>query len=204
MDLDEVASNALEALIDSLTRFFAFATDFQPKSQLLHKTTHTSSYTYWFLHLSANILIKCKLSEELRARHAYILHMIIVHLGKKEANDYLFHTASIYASTISTSSAMSSSPFWGDFLRAVNNRRADFLRDDRLQLRKALKADEVVWHNINQALEAFGCSDDASMSDCHGANDAIVAHRPLSRTHGQDYHALSEAMESGTQIGDVG
>ena len=152
-------------LIDSITRFFGFATDFQPQSRILYKTTHTSSYTYWFLNLSAKILTKCQLPYELQARHAYILRMIAVRLGKKEGDDYLFHTASIYASNISTPSAMRSSPFCDDFnffLCAVNGRRGDFLSSP---LRKALKADEVLWGNIERALEALGPSDAAFVSD---------------------------------------
>lgn len=202
MDIDQVSSDALEVLIDSLTRFFGFATDFQPKSRILHKTTHTSAYTYWFLRLSANILTKCLLSDELQARHAIVLRMIAVGLGKQKADDYLFHTASIYASYISTSLVMRSSPFWGDFLRALNGRPASG-RDDPSELRKALKADEVVWGNVDQALEALGRSDAASVSDFHGPNDKMAVHHPLSRAHSQN-SMLSEGRESGGQFGDVG
>jgi hypothetical protein len=153
---DEVSPDALEVLIDSLARFFGFTMDFQPESRILRKTTHTSSYTYWFLDLSAKILTKCRLSEELQARHSYILHMIAVHLGKPKEDNYLFHTASIYARNISTSPVMRSSPFWGNFLHALNGRRGDFLRDNPSQLCKALKADEVVWADIDWALKLLG------------------------------------------------
>jgi hypothetical protein len=54
--LDELSPDALETLIDTLSRFFSFAADFLPTSQTIGQTTHTSRYTYWFLVLSARIL----------------------------------------------------------------------------------------------------------------------------------------------------
>jgi len=152
--------NVLEVLISTLTRFFAFAADFQPKSQDIDRTTHTSSYTYWFLVLSAKILT-CRglLSEELQNRHAYLLAVIATRLGEDEVCDYLCLTASIYASIISESPAMRSSPFGGYFLRAVTSHRDRFegdLGSQRSQLRRAIKANEVAWRNIDRALEALG------------------------------------------------
>ena len=40
--LDALSPDALEALIDTLFRFFSFAADFRPKSQIIGQTTHTS------------------------------------------------------------------------------------------------------------------------------------------------------------------
>ncbi len=70
-------------------------------------------------------------------------------------------TASIYASIISRSSAMCSSPFGGNFLRAVTRHRDRFKGDlshQQLQLRRAVKANEVAWGDIDRALEALGPS----------------------------------------------
>jgi hypothetical protein len=149
-------------LIATLTRFFSFAIDFEPDDQIVHKTTHTSSYTYWFLNLSAKILTKCSLSEEMESRHTYILRMIAVRLDKGKAYDYLFHAASIYASIISNSPVMCKSPFWGDFLRALDHHRhRDYLGTglnyQQSRLCKALKADEVAWGNIDREITALGC-----------------------------------------------
>ena len=175
-------------LIDTLTRFFSFAIDFQPDDQIIYKTTHTSSYTYWFLNLSAKILTNCSLSEEMEARHTYILHMIAVRLGKGKAYDYLFHTASIYASIISNSPVMCKSPFWGDFLRAVDHHHRDYLGTDlnyqQSRLCKALKADEVAWGNIDRVLTALGPSDAVLVSDQNPT--------------------LRQGRESGGQTTDVG
>jgi len=71
MYLGKLSPDLLDVLIGTLIRFFGFAIGFEPESQSINKTTHTSSYTYWFLVLSANILTKCPLSEETRARHDY-------------------------------------------------------------------------------------------------------------------------------------
>jgi len=54
----------------------------------------------------------------MQARHAYFL---VVDEG--ETCDYLFSTVSVYASGISRSSAMCSSPFGDNFLRAVTRHR---------------------------------------------------------------------------------
>jgi hypothetical protein len=155
MYLGKLSPDLLDVLIGTLIRFFGFAIGFEPESQSINKTTHTSSYTYWFLVLSANILTKCPLSEETRARHGYLLYLIATPLSKDKACDYLFLTALIYASIISGSSVMCLSPFWGDFLRAVTGHR-DRLKGDlnpqRSQLYKAVKANEVAWGDIDHAL----------------------------------------------------
>jgi hypothetical protein len=158
--------------------------------------------------LSAKILItEHLLSEEMLARHSYVLHMIAIHLGETKKCDYLFHTASIYASIITTSSAMQSSQFWPDFLRAVKCYRDNFLRGELNEpespLCKAVKADEVRWGNIDRALEALGHSDAAFTSDSHGPNDTRAVHRSLPCAHGQDL-ALSEGREFGGRTGDAG
>jgi hypothetical protein len=133
-------------LIGTLTRFFSFAAHFDPEIQSINKTTHTSSYTYWFLVLSAEILTKCSLSEETQARHAYLLAVIAARLDEDKACDYLVLTALIYASIISRSSAMYLSPFGGNFLRAVTRHRDRFkgnLSEKQSQLYRAVKANEV-------------------------------------------------------------
>ena len=205
--IDELSSDALETVIDTLSHFFSFAADFQPKSQIIGQTTHTSRYTYWFLVLSAKILTERSLSEEMLARHSIILRMIAVRLGEKKKGDYLFYTASIYASRITTSSAMHSSPFWPEFLRAVKCYRDDFLKDDldhpKSPLRKAIKADEVVWGNINRELEALGPSGAVFASNSHGANNTISTHRPASLAHNQD-PVLGKEGESSGRTGDAG
>ena len=71
--LDDLDANVPEVLISTLDSFFAFAAKYQPESKYINKTTHTSSYTYNFLVLSANILTRCSLSDELNNRHALIL-----------------------------------------------------------------------------------------------------------------------------------
>lgn len=160
---DELSLEVLEVLIGTLTRFFSFAVDFHPGSKGINRTTHTSSYTYWFLVLSANILTKRslseKMSEEMKARHDYLLDVIATPLGEDKASDYLFFTASIYASIISRSSALCSSPFGGKFLSAVT-RHHDRLKGDldrqRSQLRGAVKANEVAWGDIDHALGRLG------------------------------------------------
>jgi hypothetical protein len=161
MYLDELSLDALEVLIGTLTRFFSFAVDFHPESKSINRTTHTSSYTYWFLVLSAKILTKCQLSNEMQARHNYLLAVIATPLGGDNACDYLFFTALIYASIISGSSVMCLSPFWGDFLRAVTrhrNRQKDNQNPQRSQLRSAVKAtsDEILWGDIDRALGQVG------------------------------------------------
>ncbi|KAG6811663.1 hypothetical protein H0H92_006376 [Tricholoma furcatifolium] len=154
---------ALEVLIGSLTRFFDFARHFKPDTQSLNMTTHTSAYTYSFLTLSANILCKCPLSVELQHRHEYMLYMLSLHLDEEESSEYLFHTASIYASRISitTSESMRSSQNWANFLRSVHRRHSRGL--PMSQMWRALKADEVVWGDIERAFAAFQWTD-------HGTN----------------------------------
>ena len=122
-----------------------------------------SSYTYWFLVLSAKILT-CRglLSEELQNRHAYLLAVIATRLGEDKVCDYLCLTALIYASIISKSPAMRSSPFGGYFFRAVTSHRDRFegdLSSQRSKLRRAIRANEVAWRNIDRALKALGPSD---------------------------------------------
>ena len=159
MYLDKLSPDVLGVLIGTLTCFFNFAAYFDPKSESIDRTTHTSSYTYWFLVLSARILTTCSLSEEMRARHDYLLFVITTTLGEDTACDYLFLTASIYASIISRSSAMCSSPFWGNFLRAVMRHRDRFkgdLNPQRAQLYRAVKANEVVWGDTHHALAKVG------------------------------------------------
>jgi hypothetical protein len=165
MYLGELSPNVLEVLIGTLTRFFSFAVDYDFKIHTINKTTHTSFYTYWFLVLSAQILAKCSLSNEMQARHTYLLAVIATRLDEVKTCDYkacdyyLFLMASIYASTISRSSVMCSSPFWGNFLRAVIRHR-DYLKDNvtdqQLQLCGAVKANEVIWDNIDRALDESG------------------------------------------------
>jgi hypothetical protein len=155
MYLGKLSPDVLGVLIGTLTCFFSFAARFHPETESIDKTTHTSSYTYWFLVLSARILSKCSLSKEMRARHDYLLFVIATTLSEDTACDYLFLTASIYASIISRSSAMCSSTFWGDFLRAVTRHRERLkgdLNPQRLQLYRAVKANEVAWGDIDHAL----------------------------------------------------
>jgi len=207
LDLDQLSPDALEALIDTLSRFFSFAADFRPNSQIIGQTTHTSPYTYWFLVLSAKILTERSLSEELQARHSYILSIIAARLGKLQKGNYLFYTASIYAGKISPSPAMRSSQFCGNFLCAVKCYREDHLKKDlnylKSPLRKAVNADEVAWVDINQALEALAASDTSFKSNSHGANDTMAAHPPLGHPHGQN-PTLGEGGESGGRTGDAG
>jgi len=92
MYLGKLAADVLGVLISTLTRFFSFAIDFDSKRLGINDTTHTSSYTYWFLVLSAGILTKCSLSKEMQARHAYLLAVIATRL---KVCDYLVFAASI-------------------------------------------------------------------------------------------------------------
>jgi hypothetical protein len=199
MYLGELSPYVLEVLIGTLTRFFTFAVDFHPESQSINKTTHTSSYTYWFLVLSAEILTKCSLSKEMQSRHAYLLAVIATRLDEGEACDYLFLTASIYASIISRSSAMCSSPFGGNFLRAVTRHRDMFKGDlnyQQLQLRRAVKAHEVAWGDIDRALEALRPSDATFVPNSAGAYGTIAGCRSLSHAYDSD-PTLDEGRESG-------
>ena len=205
--LDKLSPDALEALIDTLSHFFSFAADFQPKSQIIGHTTHTSQYTYWFLVLSARILTERLLTEEMVARHSYILRLIASRLGERQEGDYLFYTASIYASTITTSPTIHSSSFWPDFIRAVKYYRDDFLKDDldypKSPLRQAVKADEVVWGNIDRAFEALRPPGAVFASDSHEANNTISNYRPPCLARDQDL-TLCKGGETSGQTGDAG
>jgi len=206
MYLGELSPDVLEVLIGTLTRFFSFAADFHPESQSINKTTHTSSYTYWFLALSAGILTKCSLSKEMQARHAYLLAVIATRLGEGETCDYLFLTASIYASIISRSSAICSLPFWGNFLRAVTRHRDRFkddLNQEQLHLRRAVKANEIAWGDIDRALKALGPSDATFVPSSAGANGTIAGRHPLSHGYDRD-PTLGEGRGSGGQSRDSG
>jgi len=200
MYLDELSPNVLGVLIGTLTRFFSFAVEFRPESQCINKTTHTSSYTYWFLVLSAEILTRCSLSEEMQARHAYLLTVITTCLNEGKGSYYLFLTASIYASIISKSSAMYSSPSGFKFLRAVTRYRDELKGDlthQQAQLRRAVKANEVAWDHIDRALqEAAKLSDAAFVPNSAGGNDTMAGRRPPSRAYDRD-PTLGEGRESG-------
>ena len=205
MYLGELSSDVLEVLIGTLTRFFTFAMNFHPKSQSINTTTHTSSYTYWFLALSAEILTKCSLSEEMQSRHSYLLAVIADHLDQGQACDYLFLTASIYASIISRSSAMCSLSFGRKFLCAVRRHHDRFKGDpshQQLPLRRAVKANEVVWGDIDRALETLGPSD-AAFVPKSGTNDTMTRRPPPSRDCDRD-PTLGEGRESGGRSKDSG
>ncbi|KAF8335573.1 hypothetical protein F5887DRAFT_1251225 [Amanita rubescens] len=193
---DELSPDVLGVLIGTLIRFFSFARDFHPDSQSINKTTHTSSYTYWFLVRSAEILTGCSLSNEMQARHGYLLTVITNYLNEGKGSYYLFLTASIYASTISQSSAMCSSSSGREFLRVVTRHpHRDGLKDDlQSQLHGAMKANEVAWGCIN--LAAFGSSDAASVPNAAGANGTVAEHRPISCAYDGD-PTLGEGRELG-------
>jgi hypothetical protein len=166
MYLDELSFDVKGVLIGTLTRFFNFALDFDPESQCIHKTTHTSSYTYWFLRLSAEILTKCSLSNEMQARHAYLLTVITTRLNEGKECYYLFLMASIYAANIiSERSTIHSSPSGCKFLRAVTRYHGLNLKRDptlkELELYSAVNANEVTWDHIDHALKALEPSDAA-------------------------------------------
>ena len=186
MYLGKLSPDLLGVLISTLTRFFSFALDFHPESQNINNTTYTSSYIYWFLVLSADILSKCSLSKEMQARHTLLLAMITPRLHEDKPCDYLVFTASIYASIISKPSAMCSSPSLGDFLRAVARHRDRFKDDQQSQLRKAVKANEVAWGSIDSALKALGPSGATFVPNFAGANDTIAGCRPLSSAYDRD------------------
>ena len=186
--LVELSPNVLKDLIGTLTHFFAFAANFCPESQCINKTTYTSSYTYWFLDLSARILTSCSLSKEMKDRHAHILDVIAIHLGDGKARDYLFLTASIYASIISTSPAVQDGH---DFLRAVKHYH-DRLEDDsnRQQLYEALKVGEIEWAAIDRALEL---AEAGFVSDSNNPNNMLPGYQDP---------ALGKVIESGGRFGD--
>lgn len=205
MYLGELSPDILELLIGTLTHFFTFAVDFHPKNQSINKTTYTSPYTYWFLVLSAEILTKCSLSKEMQARHAYLLALIAIRLDEIKVCDYLVLTASIYASIISKSSAMCSLSFGGNFLRAVMRHRDRFegdLKHQQSQLRRALKANEIVWADIDRALKALRPPDATSVPNSEGVNGTLVG-RHLSHAYDSD-PTLGEGKESGERYKNHG
>lgn len=207
MMLGDLSPSMLEGLINTLTRFFTFAADYHPDKQDLNRTTHTSSYTYWFLNLSANILSKGSLSEEMLARLSYILYVITVRLDEEKEHDYLFLTASIYAAKIiSSSSPMLSSPFWAGFLSSLKKYHCKFPgnepdnRESRLSMRKALKANEVAWPDIDRALEDLKSSSEAALvSDSNGIDDILATHCSHSDIHDQDF-LLDKKRELGGRM----
>lgn len=201
--LDELASEVLEVLISTLTRFFTFAINFQPEKEILNKTTHTSEFTYYFLEMSANILTKCSLSEEMQARHGYILQTIAIRLDEGKERDYLFFTASIYASSISVHSAGSPlSRSCRNFLQAVKSYHSKFPESNQNpELYVAVLANEVGWDDINTALEPPGPSNTAVKSESHGVNGMTATNRP--RNYDQD-HMSSEMRKLGEGAMDVG
>lgn len=86
--------------------------------------------------------------------------MISVRLNERQKGDYyLFCTASIHASIISTCPEMHSLQFLGDFLCAVKCYH-DFLGDDhcKSQLWEAVKADEVEWGSIERVIKTLDAS----------------------------------------------
>jgi len=198
--LGKLSPDVFEVLIGTLTRFFTFAVHFDPEIQSINKSTHTSSYTYWFLVLSAEILIKCSLSAEMQARHAYLLAVIAARLDDGKTCDYLVLMASIYASIISKSKEMCSSPLGGDFLRAVTRHRDRFkgnLNEKQLRLHKAVKANEVTWVGIDRALEALRSPSTPFVPNSAEANDTMG---PLSSAYDGDL----KLGESGGGSGDRG
>jgi len=204
MYLGKISHDVFEMLISTLTRFFSFAVHFDPEIEDINKTTHTSPYTYWFLVLSADILIKCSLSSEARARHAYLLAVTAARLDEGKACDYLVLTAAIYASVISKSSEMYSSSFGGEFLRAVSRHRDRFtgkMSEKQSKLHKAVKANEIAWVDIDRALEALRHSDTAIVTSSAGANDTMAGRQPLSSAYDRD-PTLDEGRESSRDLGE--
>ena len=142
------------------------------------------------------------------ARHSSnILRLIADRLGERKEGDYLFYMASIYASIITISPTMNSSSFWPDFIRAVQNYRDNFLKDDvdhlKSPLRKAVEADEVVWGNIDRAIKALNPPSAVFASESHGANNTISNYRPACLAHDQD-PTLCKGGESCGRAGDAG
>ena len=124
----------------------------------------------------------------MKNRHAYILDVIAIHLGDGKVRDYLFLTAWIYASIISTSPAVQDGR---DFLCAVKHYR-DGLKDDsnRQQLYEALRVGEIEWAAIDRALEP---AEAGSVSDSNNPNNILP---------GCQDPALGKVMESGGRFGD--
>jgi len=177
--LDKLSPGALEALIDTLSRFFSFAADFRPTNQIIGQTTHPSRCTYWFLVLPLNVHSPMKCWPDTHIFYAWSLTARVK--GRKVTT--FFHTASIYAGIISTSSEMRLSLFWDDFLRAVNGCRGDFPEGRSVTV---MQRTEGWWEAVWGALKALGSSDTAFMSDSHVASDTMVAHRLLAGAHGRD------------------
>ncbi|PPQ80948.1 hypothetical protein CVT25_014705 [Psilocybe cyanescens] len=171
-----LSTDALEALIETLASFFSYAAEYQPEEHghAIRATTYTSSYTYWFLTLSAKIIASCSLSSEILARHTYILSRITSCFGERKNCDYLFYVTSIYASNITASAAITSSVFWNEFLHSVMHYRSTLMQEKpenlKLPLPRALKAGEIVWSNFNRALAALGPAGPASSSDSPGGD----------------------------------
>ncbi|PPQ83068.1 hypothetical protein CVT25_003777 [Psilocybe cyanescens] len=109
--LGSLSTDALWVLVDTLESFLV---TLEGHSQVICPTTYTSSYTHWFLTLSARIIASCSLSDKILARHAYILSRITSCSGKRRDCDNLFYVASIYVSNITTCAAINSSPFWNE------------------------------------------------------------------------------------------
>ncbi|PPQ85215.1 hypothetical protein CVT25_010085, partial [Psilocybe cyanescens] len=142
---NSLSTDALEALIGTLACFFSCAAEYQPggHDHAIGATTHTFSYTCWFLTLSVKIIANCSLSREILARHTYILSRITSCFAERKDCDHLFYVASIYASNITTTSAINSSPFWNEFLRSVTLYHSTLTQKTReiwLPLPRALKA----------------------------------------------------------------
>ena len=137
------------------------------------------------------------------ARHSYILRLIAGRMGERQEGDYLFYTASIYASKITTSSTIHSSSFWPDFIHAVKRYRDKFLKGDvdytKSPLCKAVKADEVVWGNIDRAVKALKPPGAVFASDRQGAN--TISNSCL--VHDQDLTLGKKGEPSGC-TGDAG
>ena len=124
--------------------FFHFRMTFQPRSDSIDHTTHTSSYTFWFLKYFAEILARCFQS----SIHAYMLKSITSKLGEldtQEPSHYLFFTSSIYASTISTSESHRKITWLDDLLRSLDDYRNKFPTDPKSPLGIALRFGEVEW-----------------------------------------------------------
>ncbi len=101
---------------------------------------------------------------------------------------------------------MCSSPFGGNFLRAVTRHRDRFkgnLSHQQSQLRRAVKANEVAWGDIDRALEALGPSDTTFVPNSAGANDKMAGGRSLSRAYDRD-STLDWGRESSRQSRDRG
>ena len=132
-------------------------------------------------------------------RHTYILDVIAIHLGDGEERDYLFLTASIYASIISTSPVARSSEDGRHFLDIVKRYHGGSKDDpNRQQLCGALRVDEVAWAAVDRAL---GPADAGSASNSNSANNAMTGCHHGVHPHDQD-PALGNVVESGGRFED--